>query len=333
MRQCVYYSAVFIVAGFLGLTVGGVSAARASTEQASQQSDVIASVNGVPIYRSALLRELEAMARKYKISSTKFASKEAEQRQYRSILDKLITVELVRQAVHAKPVPDVEARVSERINELKSKAHSEEEFLKGLAKSNKNLDSLKEEVRETILFEEYIKRNKLKEVTVSDQEIEQYYKQNMKNFMNPERIKTRHILIAADAKSGAEAAEKALQKAREVREKILKEKNFAEVAREASSCSSAGEGGDLGFIERGYMPAAFDKVAFELKPGEISEPVKTRFGYHIIEVMERQAESPKSLAEVKGFIAKYLSSAKEQEQMNAHVAELKRTAKIEISLK
>ncbi|CAG1005803.1 Foldase protein PrsA [Anaerolineales bacterium] len=333
MRQCVYYSAVLIIAVFFGWTVVGVSAAHASTEQASQQADVVASVNGVPIYRSSLLHEWEAMVRKYKISSTKFASKEAEQRQYRSILDKLITVELVRQAVHAKPVPDVEARMSERINELKSKAHSEEEFLKGLAKSNKNLDSLKEEVRETILFEEYIKRNKLKEVTVSDQEIEQYYKQNMKSFMNPEQIKTRHIIIAAEAKAGAEAAEKALQKAREVRERILKEKNFAEVAKEVSSCTSAAEGGDLGFIERGYMPAAFDKVAFELKPGEISEPVKTRFGYHIIEVMERKAESPKSLAEVKGFIAKYLSKAKEQEQMNAHVAELKRTAKIEISLK
>lgn len=305
--------------------------ASAQTDKAAA-NPVVARVNGVPIHRDALDRELEQLFRKHKISSTKFASKEAEKRQYQNIVDKLIAVELFRQAVHSKPVPDADTKMEEKLREMRAGFPTEEEFLANLKKSGKTLEAIKAELHESILFEDYLKRNKLKGISIPQEEMERYYKQNTKLFTNPESINVRHILVKLDDDSKTETAESALQKARNIRQQIVAGMDFPAVARELSSCSSASEGGNLGYIPRGYMPAPFDAVAFTLKKGEISEPVRTEFGYHIVETLEHKPESVKPFDEVKGFIAKSLGGMKEQQRMAAHIEELKKKANVELFL-
>jgi peptidyl-prolyl cis-trans isomerase C len=140
--------------------------------------------------------------------------------------------------------------------------------------------------------------------TVSDADVQAYYDAHKADY---ETLTARHILIrskgapmpATPGKPELEDAQ-ALAKAQSVRKRITGGEDFAKVAKEESDDTSSGEqGGNLGEFKRGMMVPPFEEAAFGLKVGDVSEPVKTPFGYHIIQV---QTHSAKSLADVKAEI-------------------------------
>ncbi len=151
----------------------------------------------------------------------------------------------------------------------------------------------------------YIKITKdyfLKNIKITDKEVEEYYKKHINEFKVPAQVKARHILIKPDNNSIA-AQMKALNEAKKIREMALKKgANFAELAKKYSQGPSAKNGGELGWFKKGEMVPEFEKAAFSLKKGEISEPVKTKFGYHIIKVEDIKPGKTKTLKEVKNEI-------------------------------
>ena len=146
-------------------------------------------------------------------------------------------------------------------------------------------------------------------------------------------VKVSHILIAVDAQAGAEAKEQARQKAEQVRKEILEGKDFAEMAKKHSTCWSAPNGGDLGIRKQGDMPAEFDKVAFALEKGAVSEVVETRFGFHIIKAFENTPARVVPYEQMRDFLKKYLQEEESKKKLAEHIAELKKKSKIEILLK
>jgi peptidyl-prolyl cis-trans isomerase D len=143
-----------------------------------------------------------------------------------------------------------------------------------------------------------------KNVQVSDEELTKLYDEQKASLGAPERRKISHILIApAD---GSEAALNAAQeKAAGIRERILKGEDFAKLAREVSSDALSGKGGgDLGFLNKDAQEESFTQVAEKLNSGEVSEPVKTSFGYHLIKVTELIPAKQKSFEEVKEELRK-----------------------------
>ena len=143
------------------------------------------------------------------------------------------------------------------------------------------------------------------QINVSDSDIKSYYEQNAKRYTVDEQRRASHILIAT--KKDASAAEQAAAKAKA--EKLLEQvrKNpadFAKLAKENSNDpGSAERGGDLDYFSKGMMVKPFEDVAFKLKQGEISDVVKSDFGYHIIQLTGIKPASVKSLDEVKGEVA------------------------------
>ncbi len=128
---------------------------------------------------------------------------------------------------------------------------------------------------------------------VSDAETQAYYDAHKSEF---ERVRARHILVRLKGAPGAKTDkpeltdEQAKAKAEDFRKQILAGSDFAKLAKENSDDSASAEkGGDLGYFRRGQMVPEFEKAAFELKPKEVSEPVKSSFGYHIIEVEDHSA--------------------------------------------
>ncbi|WP_089724130.1 SurA N-terminal domain-containing protein [Candidatus Thiosymbion oneisti] len=118
-----------------------------------------------------------------------------------------------------------------------------------------------------------------------EQELREHYEAEKDRFTQPERRRVRHILIALDA--GADAAQEDAAKAAiaEIRERIAGREGFAALAKELSQDpGSAAQGGDLGFIEQGLLDPALDQAAFALDPSQLSEVIRSRFGYHLIEV-------------------------------------------------
>jgi peptidyl-prolyl cis-trans isomerase D len=136
-------------------------------------------------------------------------------------------------------------------------------------------------------------------IQVSPQDIQRYYEDNQQQYSTPEQIRASHILLKTEGKDEA-AVKKA---AEDLAVKAKAGADFAELAKKHSEDeSNNSKGGDLDFFGRGQMVGEFDKVAFAMKPGEVSDPVKTQFGYHVIKLAEKRAASQRPLAEVRGQI-------------------------------
>ena len=163
----------------------------------------------------------------------------------------------------------------------------------------------------------------LKDVTASDEDAKKFYDEHPDQFTQPERVHVRHILISDDVTS-ADAIAK-------VQADLRAGASFDEVAKSRSLCPSAAQGGDLGEVSRGQMVPEFEAAAFALKnPGDLSEPVKTRFGWHIIRLEGRTPSSLEPFDNVKPQLLQYLTNEKKNEAFKNAVEGLKKTYKVEI---
>ncbi|CRI63603.1 PpiC-type peptidyl-prolyl cis-trans isomerase [Thiocapsa sp. KS1] len=135
---------------------------------------------------------------------------------------------------------------------------------------------------------------------IGDDELRRVYDDDQSRFGRAEQRSVRHLLLTVPQDADDAAAQAVEARVRAIRERILAGEAFAEVARaESQDPGSASEGGSLGTIEQGLMDPVFDTVAFNLPVGELSEPVRTRFGYHLIEVTEIIPPATKPFDEVK----------------------------------
>lgn len=127
-------------------------------------------------------------------------------------------------------------------------------------------------------------------VSVTEEELRRFYREHREDFEQPERARVRLASLSRVPGSADSAA--ALEQAQRIRDQIVEGgADFAEMAREHSADRASGDAdGDLGWFGQGEMTPAFEEAAFDLDPGEISEPVATRFGYHLIKVTEREEE-------------------------------------------
>ena len=139
-------------------------------------------------------------------------------------------------------------------------------------------------------------------LTLTDDEVRQYYDANLSQYRTPGQVRASHVLLRVDG-DDEEVAARAAEIAAEARSGA----DFADLAREHSQDeTNAGAGGDLGLVERGRMVPEFENAAFALAEGEISDPVRSPFGYHVIHVTEKQEEVTQPFAEVRGAIENVL---------------------------
>lgn len=147
-------------------------------------------------------------------------------------------------------------------------------------------DFLKTVLENNLIIEKY-KAQKLEEIEVPDDKVNSFYKENEDKF-NKEQIKASHILISTRDENGQDfpqdKMDEAKKKADDIYNELMNGANFEELAKKYSDDGSAEKGGDLGFFPKGVMVKEFEDTAFSLNVGEISKPVKSQFGYHIIKV-------------------------------------------------
>jgi len=153
-----------------------------------------------------------------------------------------------------------------------------------------------------------------KSLSADDETLQAYYNQNQSLYKTAEQRRASHILIAVDEGSDEAAIAQARSEAQAVLERVRGGEDFAAVAKAVSQDpGSAEEGGDLGFFETGVMEPTFDRAVFNLQPGEISDLVRTPFGFHIIKLTEIRESSGKSFEEVRDEVAQaYLKTEAER---------------------
>jgi peptidyl-prolyl cis-trans isomerase D len=135
------------------------------------------------------------------------------------------------------------------------------------------------------------------ELVVTDDHVKDFYEQNLDQFKVPEKVEARHILIKVDENADEAVVETARKQALEIYEKAAKGQDFSELAKELSQGPSRDNGGYVGIFDKASMVKPFGDKAFSMKPGEISKPIKTMFGWHIIKVMAKFEATVETLAQ------------------------------------
>ncbi len=183
-----------------------------------------------------------------------------------------------------------------------------------------------------IAIDKYLKNNILDKISVSDSDIENFYKEKSEMFKTPETVTASHILIKPENES-AEAKAEAKIKAGKILAQVRKApETFGAVAKTKSACPSGKDKGNLGPFGRGQMVPEFDKVVFTLEQDKISDLVETQFGYHIIKVTDKKTAKPVPLEEVKSYIKQQLTNQKAQKAVKEVLDKEKEKLDVKINL-
>jgi len=188
----------------------------------------------------------------------------------------------------------------------------------GLEEDKDVLEQIKK-MTEQILVQALIEREILNKVKVNDEEVLEYYEQNKDSFTEKEQVHLYNILLETE------------EEAQNILEQLKAGEDFSEIAIEKSSGPSAAQGGDLGYVAKGTIIPEIEEVVFALESEELSEVVKTDFGFHILKISDKKAETVKTLEEVKEEILQTLLPDKQKEAFENLLEELKGKVEIEIN--
>ncbi len=188
----------------------------------------------------------------------------------------------------------------------------------GLEEDNDVLEQIKK-MAEQILVQALIEREILDKIKVNDEEVLEYYELNKDSFTEKEQVYLYNILIETE------------EEAQDVLEQLKAGGDFSEIAIEKSTGPSAVQGGDLGYLTRGTIIPEIEEVVFALELEELSEIIKTDFGFHILKITEKKPETIKTLEEVKEDIIQTLLPDKQKKAFENLLEELKSKSEIEIN--
>ena len=281
-------------------------------------------VNGVEISGEAVQFELDRLVRFYMGHGMSMdeVKRNLEQLQEKA-LDQAVGAKLLFDRALQLDMPVSAADIDAEVAKVVTQVGGPENYKKALEAQGLSEDQFRREL------EKGAKVNKLVEQACSsvaeptEDEVAAFYEAHKAEFVVPHQVLCQHILV-----KGSDDA--ALDKIKAIRERIVSGgADFAEEAKKNSDCPSGQEGGSLGWFGRGMMVPEFDKVAFEMKKGEVSGVVSTQFGYHIIYKADQKGGGKQTLVDVHDQIKDLLRHEARGRAMDAFVAELRAAAKIE----
>ncbi|MFN3467923.1 MAG: peptidylprolyl isomerase, partial [Candidatus Brocadiales bacterium] len=244
----------------------------------------------------------------------------------KEILDEIVIQTLIGQFLKKEGINITPAQIEGAINNVRERMKSNpktatftlEELLES---SGSNLEELKGEIKNSMGLKAYFEK------ITDDKALRNYFLAN-KDVYGGETVRASHILVDPRLMESQDELNKAKQKIESIKKELDSGADFAELARKYSNCPSAEKGGDIGvFPRKGVMVESFAQAAFQLKPGQVSGPVKTEFGYHLIKVTERKEAKNVEYDEVKEHVKEnYI-----EEESGKLVEKLKKEAKIEIT--
>ncbi|HEC15300.1 MAG TPA: hypothetical protein ENI99_01800 [Sedimenticola sp.] len=320
---------LFFLAASLVLPLRSQASATATAGTAASAPPartIVARVNGQPIFEDQLEPKIRAGLRKYKRFNPGKPLQAVKKSLQAKALEEQIIIELFYQEGQRLDIPDAEKKIAQEVAKRKKKLSADKQEIDD--------EALWESARRRFYVNEYLVANDLLNPQVPEEKIRAYY-DSIKNTSasKTDTAHVRHILIEAGKDATAEEHEQARKKIEHIRQLIQEGMPFDKAAEEYSQDTNASAGGDLGYIQPGYMPPEFEKVAFSLGVGKTSDVIKTQFGYHLLEVLDfRPKGSPPRYEDTRAFFEKYLRNELIRKKMGALVRRLKEKAEIEILL-
>ena len=290
---------------------------------------VVVKVNGKSVTRLDVQRQEEMLMQQLQqyADSTQVAAMKPNVR--KQAVDNAINRVLLEEAVKKLDIKVDKKTVDERVDYYRKNFVSDEAFNADLAKRGLTADQLRHEIELGIQAEDLFNRRTASLKPVTEQEARNFYDNNEDRFIQPERVRASHILIAVNKDDGDQVRAQKKAEAQRILGEIKKGADFAEEARKYSGDPNKAQGGDLGYFERGRMVPEFEKAAFALKTGQMSGIVETPFGYHIIKVVDHAMASTVPFDQAKQNIEQYLGNQKKQQVLTSYFDSLRSISKVQ----
>jgi peptidyl-prolyl cis-trans isomerase SurA len=287
---------------------------------------IVAVVNRKVITLYQLQQAEELFQREAKLSEN------TEQARREKVLDLLIEDELIRQEAEEVGILVSDEDFNAALSDIKQRNNlvSDEQLKEAVGQEGKTWEEFTKEIRDQIKMAKLVNQEVRSKVDVSEKDVETYYQTHPDLFeQSPPTVQVRHILLKVEK----DAAESKIQAVKEKAEQLVQQlragADFAAIAKEHSDHPSGQSGGRLGTFKQGDLAAPFD-IAFGMNAGEISDPVRSEQGFHIINVQERISGDQATYENVKSKIREKLYEEKSNDLYKQWLAELKDKAYIEI---
>ena len=281
-------------------------------------------VNGVEISGDAVQFELDRLVRFYMSHGmTMDEVKRNLPKLEEKALDQAIGAKLLLDRAQELDVPLMAADIDAEVSKVVTQVGGPENYKKALDAQGITEVQFRKELEKGAKVNKLVEQACAGVADPTEDEVAKFYEAHKAEFVVPHQVLCQHILV-----KGSDDA--ALDKIKAIRERIVSGgADFAEEAKKNSDCPSGQEGGSLGWFGRGMMVPEFDKVAFEMKKGEVSGVVSTQFGYHIIYKADEKGGGQQTLVDVHDQVKDLLRHETRGRAMDAFVAELRANAKIE----
>ncbi|MCX5918348.1 MAG: peptidylprolyl isomerase [Deltaproteobacteria bacterium] len=294
---------------------------------------IVALVNGEII----TLSELEQMGKPFydqvRQTSTAGEREEKMKKARIEVLDRLIDSRLLEEEMKKRKIEVPERDVDAAIQDvLKSSNLTENDMKKALAREGMTYSTYRQRVRDELGKMRLVSREIKSKIVIEDVVLRDYYQKNLEKFTDPLEVKIQQIFFPVPEHASQEETAAVEREARPILERARKGEDFAELARKFSKGPEAGEGGLLGYFKHRELMPELEEAGFKLRPGEISDLVRSPAGFHILRVLERKGGEPRPFAEVQFKIREELSEAEAQKKFEQWMKELKSKAYIEIRL-
>jgi len=288
-------------------------------------ADAVASVDGEPIKKTEFDQLIAQAKTSYKNQQREFP--QAGSQEYQTLKNQAVQFLVQRrqyeQEAEEMGIEVTDQQVEDRLTQIKKQyfGGDQKKYETQLKEQGLTDQQVRNDIRAQLVSEKLFEAV-TKDVKVTDEDVKKYYEENKANYQQPESREVRHILVKTKAKADQLHAQVTAQDG----------KNFAALAKANSEDTGSKENGGKLTISKGQTVAPFDKKAFELDTNEISEPVKTEFGFHIIQALSDVKKAQTTpLKDVQASIRQQLLQTKKNEAMTKWVDEMKKEYEDKVS--
>jgi peptidyl-prolyl cis-trans isomerase SurA len=253
----------------------------------------------------------------------------------REVLEQFITEKLLDAEIREAGIKVTEQDIEIYIDQIKQKNRLTDADLKtALSREGQSLQAYKASVKAELEKGELINRQVRKKVNITNEDVERYYKLNSKNYRADDRARIRHILLPLSEKASPEEVKAAIAKGNELYDQIAAGEDFARMAQKYSDGAGRESGGDIGWVNRGTLLKPIEDVAFDkLSVGQISRPIRSSMGLHLVKLESRDIGAVLPLSAVASKIKEELyTKAMEERYAKWLKTELRRKHTVDVKI-
>jgi peptidyl-prolyl cis-trans isomerase C len=292
--------------------------------------DVVATVEGQDIKKEELEAALTAALARQGIPADQLPGDQKAQG-YRMLLNDLITEKLVTKRSAQIEVKDED--IAAQFEQFRTRFGTAEAFEEQMKQSGQSVEKIKTDIRAYLKQQNWVQDQVKDAPKATDADAEEYFTKNPNDFKKPEQVRASHILVAVPADATEEQVGEKKKQADAIAGRVKGGEAFDKLAAELSEDPSAKQNsGDLNFFTREQMVPEFANAAFGMQKGEISAPVKSQFGFHIIQLTDRKDAETMVLESVKPRLLAFLNQRMRDTQIQKVLTELREKAEVKILL-